>query len=334
MSSYRRGRRRSGFAGKFIVIAIVVALVLGIIFFFGKQISFGIFNIFNMGNDKGKNTQMTQNQDDNKDKLSEEEKQELARKEEEERLRKEEEEKIKYKAGTSHNNEATAWAYSTKDVNQWILKPSTYTGEDKLVFLTFDDGPSEIYTSTVLDILKNYGVHGTFFIVGRAADGDHAKPLLERQMAEGHGVGLHSYTHDYSILYPHRVASVNNIVSEVEKNLNSIRKSLGEEFNTPVLRYPGGHMSWKSMAAADEALAQGGIYNIDWNVLTGDAEAKGSRRDIQGALENIKEDMAIYGGEPKVVVVLMHDIKAKSVEALPSIIEYYQSLGYKFCILS
>ncbi len=44
--------------------------------------------------------------------------------------------------------------------------------------------------------------------------------------------------------------------------------------------------------------------------------------------------MAIYGGEPKVVVVLMHDIKAKSVEALPSIIEYYQSLGYKFCILS
>gem|GEM_PF-4234079 len=83
---------------------------------------------------------MTQNQDDNKDKLSEEEKQELARKEEEERLRKEEEEKIKYKAGTSHNNEATAWAYSTKDVNQWILKPSTYTGEDKLVFLTFDDG--------------------------------------------------------------------------------------------------------------------------------------------------------------------------------------------------
>ena len=69
-------------------------------------------------------------------------------------------------------------------------------------------------------------------------------------------------------------------------------------------------------------------------MLTGDAEAKGSRRDIQGALENIKEDMAIYGGEPKVVVVLMHDIKAKSVEALPSIIEYYQSLGYKFCILS
>ena len=321
MSSYRRGRRGSIY--KVIVIAIIIALIVGIVFFFRKQISFGIFNIFNIGNNSGKNTQVTQDVKDGekKDELSEEEKQELAKKEEEERLRKEEEEKIKYKPGTSHNNEATAWAYSTKDVNQWILKPSTYTGEDKLVFLTFDDGPSEIHTATVLDILKNYGVHATFFIIGRAADGEHAKPLLQRQIAEGHAVGLHTYSHEYSFLYPHRVANVNNILLEVDKNLKSIRKSLGEEFNTPILR-------------ADEALAQRNIYNIDWNVLTGDAEAKGSRRDIQGALENVKEDMAMYGGSPKVVVLLMHDIKAKSVDALPSIIEYYQSLGYKFCILS
>ena len=334
MSSYRRGRKGSIYNVS--VIAIIIALIVGIVFFFRKQISFGIFNIFNMGNNSGKNTQVTQDVKDSekKDELSEEEKQELAKKEEEERLRKEEEEKIKYKPGTSHNNEATAWAYSTKDVNQWILKPSTYTGEDKLVFLTFDDGPSEIHTATVLDILKNYGVHATFFIIGRAADGEHAKPLLQRQIAEGHAVGLHTYSHEYSFLYPHRVANVNNILLEVDKNLKSIRKSLGEEFNTPILRYPGGHMSWKQMGPADEALAQRNIYNIDWNVLTGDAEAKGSRRDIQGALENVKEDMAMYGGSPKVVVLLMHDIKAKSVDALPSIIEYYQSLGYKFCILS
>ena len=74
-----------------------------------------------MGNNSGKNTQVTQDVKDGekKDELSEEEKQELAKKEEEERLRKEEEEKIKYKPGTSHNNEATAWAYSTKDGAAW-----------------------------------------------------------------------------------------------------------------------------------------------------------------------------------------------------------------------
>ncbi|MGP1568329.1 MAG: polysaccharide deacetylase family protein [Peptoanaerobacter stomatis] len=238
------------------------------------------------------------------------------------------------KPGTSHNYEAEAWAYSCKDVNNWILNPSTYTGTDKLVFLTFDDGPSSSLTPIVLDTLKNYGVHGTFFIVGRSADQDYAKPLLEREMKEGHAVGLHSYTHEYSNLYPNRVGSVENVLAEIDQNMKAIRKSLGEDFKTTIFRYPGGHMSWKGLTPVDEALAQQNIYNIDWNVLTGDAEAKGSRRDLQGALDNIKEDMAMYGGSPKVVVVLMHDIKQKSVDALPQIIEYYNSLGYKFGILS
>lgn len=238
-----------------------------------------------------------------------------------------------HKKGTSHNYEATAWAYKCKDVSNWINNPSSYTGEDKLVFLTFDDGPSEIYTNTVLDILKNYGVHATFFIVGSAADKDHAKPILEREMKEGHAIGLHSYTHNYSHLYPNRVGNTTNILEEVEKNRLAIAKSLGEDFYTTIFRYPGGHMSWKNLNQADEALVKKGIHNIDWNVLTGDAEAAGSRRDLQGALANIKEDMTMRGN-PKVVVVLMHDMKAKSVNELPQIIEYFSSLGYKFGILT
>lgn len=238
-----------------------------------------------------------------------------------------------YKKGTSHNNEASEWAYSIVDVDKWMKDPSTYKGKDKLVFLTFDDGPSELHSNAIMDAMKNYGVHGTFFIIGRSADQPYAKAILQREMAEGHSVGLHSYSHEYSFLYPHRVANVNNIVSEVDQNIAAIRKSLGADYTPTVLRFPGGHMSWKGMDEIDSVLDKRNIHNIDWNVLTGDAEARGSRRDLQGALQNIKEDMAMYGN-PKVVVILMHDIKQKSADALPSIIEYYQSMGYKFGILN
>ena len=91
-------------------------------------------------------------------------------------------------------------------------------------------------------------------------------------MAEGHSVGLHSYTHEYSFLYPKRYANMNNIISEVDQNIAAIKKSLGDEYTPTTLRYPG-------------------------------------------------------------VVLLMNDIKKKSVDALPSIIEYYPSMGYKFGIL-
>lgn len=238
-----------------------------------------------------------------------------------------------HKKGTSHNHEAISWAYSCKDVNKWILDPSSYSGQDKLVFLTFDDGPSDVYTNRVLDTLKSYGVHATFFIVGRSAEQPYAKDILLREMQEGHAVGLHSYSHEYSFLYPKRVANVDNIMKEIDQNLAPIKKVFGEDFETTIFRYPGGHMSWKGLAPADEALAKRNIYNIDWNALTGDAESKNSPRYAQSALKNLQDDMQMYGN-PKVIVVLMHDIHAKSVDALPSIIEYYQGLGYKFGILT
>ncbi|MBF1051685.1 MAG: polysaccharide deacetylase family protein [Peptostreptococcaceae bacterium] len=311
MSRYNyRGRRRVQ-RRRIILAIIIVLLLVGICSAIGSK----IISKVNVG-----------------ESVAKENKVEVQQKEEEQVKEEPKIDPKAYKKGTSHNNEATAWAYSTKDVRQWIQKPSSYTGTDKVVFLTFDDGPSEVYTNTVLDTLKNYGVHASFFIVGRAADKEHAKEILQREMAEGHSVGLHSYTHEYSFLYPKRYANMNNIISEVDQNIAAIKKSLGDEYTPTTLRYPGGHMSWKGLAEVDAVLEKRGIQNIDWNMLSGDAEAKGSKRDLQPALDIIKEDMQMYGN-PKVVVLLMHDIKKKSVDALPSIIEYYQSMGYKFGIL-
>lgn len=240
--------------------------------------------------------------------------------------------KSDYMPGTTHNYEADAWAYPTKDVNGWTMNPSSYTGEEKVVFLTFDDGPDLSHTPNVLDILKNYGVHATFFLVGKNADSEDALPIIKRQISEGNAIGLHSYSHDYSFLYPGRVANSDNIMKEIYQSEEVIRKAIGNEYKATLFRYPGGHMSWKNVSSSDEVLASNNIYSIDWNALTGDAVGKNDPMYSQDALTNIKTSMQIYGN-PKIVVVLMHDIKSKSTDALPQIIEYFSDLGYKFGIL-
>lgn len=313
--------RRGGKSPVFKIIIIFIILVLiGLFAFIGNKFIFSSED----KKDISKNSEITNQETKEK---------EETKPVEEEKPKEPEIDPTSHKKGTSHNHEAEAWSYSTKDVRQWITTPSTYTGEDKLVFLTFDDGPSEVYTNTVLDTLKSYGVHATFFIVGRSAVLPGAEEILKREMAEGHAVGLHSFSHDYKFLYPNRIANVENIISEIDQNLAPLKKVFGEDFETTVFRYPGGHMSWKQMAPADEALEKRNIQNIDWNALTGDAESPNSPRYAQSALKNLQDDMAMYGN-PKVVVVLMHDIHAKSVDELPQIIEYYQGLGYKFGILS
>lgn len=313
------GRRGKSPIFKIILIAVIVAIA-GLLVIIGGKF------IFSSENTKDKSKEIEIKKEETKP-VDE------TKPVEEEKPKEPEIDPTSHKKGTSHNHEAEAWAYSTKDVRQWITTPSTYTGEDKLVFLTFDDGPSEVYTNRVLDTLKSYGVHATFFIVGRSAVLPGAEEILKREMAEGHAVGLHSFSHDYKFLYPSRVANVQNIMTEIDQNLAPLKKVFGEDFETTIFRYPGGHMSWKQMAPADEALEKRNIQNIDWNALTGDAESPNSPRYAQSALKNLQDDMVMYGN-PKVVVVLMHDIHAKSVDELPQIIEYYQGLGYKFGILN
>lgn len=231
-----------------------------------------------------------------------------------------------------HSQPVKGGAYDARTIRAYITGAKKYTGKDKLVFLTFDDGPSSDYTATVLNTLKKYGVKATFFIVGRNANQKSAGPLLRREVAEGHAIALHSYSHNYKYLYPKRRANADHVIREVDKNLAAIRKHLGKNFTTAVFRYPGGHMSWKSMGGADKALANRGITYIDWNVISGDAVSKKDPKYRQSALQSIKNDMKAHG-YPRVVVVLMHDIKRKSVVELPAIIEYYRDAGYKFGIL-
>ncbi|MDF1489329.1 polysaccharide deacetylase family protein [Tessaracoccus caeni] len=232
--------------------------------------------------------------------------------------------------GTNHNYAAEAYAYPAKLVQKWLRGKKE--ADEKVVFLTFDDGPNHSITPEILDILAEEKVPATFFLVG--SEIEDAPNMLERQIAEGHAIALHSYTHDYSKLYPGRYADAARVAKEFDDTLAEVRAVLGEDFSTGAWRYPGGHMSWKSMEGADKALKKRGASWIDWNCMTGDAEPASRRPTTVSGMLSMATDP--IDDDVKVAVVLAHDSIGKdlTVKSLRKIIKAYKEAGYTFGVIS
>ena len=248
----------------------------------------------------------------------------------EEQKRKEEEEKKKYTVGTSH--EGKKYTYDANIVAEKLSKYDYSNNGEKIVFLTFDDGPSTTNTPKVLDIHKKEGVKATFFITGQNVEygGEKARDLIKQEFNEGHAIANHSYTHDVKKLYPNRVLDIDAFKADFEKNDKMLKDILGKYFSTRVIRCPGGYMSWKGMEPLDKYLSENNMVSIDWTSLNADAEGK---------RKNAKEltEYAIKTSEGKeMVVLLMHDTygKEETVKALPGIIKYFKDNGYEFKTLS
>ena len=232
--------------------------------------------------------------------------------------------------GANHIGSASAYTYPAQLVQQWLegeVKPT-----EKIVFLTFDDGPNPKTTPIILEALKDAGVHATFYVIGSHLD-EHPD-LLRREVAEGHAINLHSWSHNYKSLYPGRVANAEVIESEYLRTIEAARAILGEEFNTEGWRYPGGHMSWKKLEGADAALASHGVHWVDWNADTRDSAPKKER-------PTTVEQVVGHATAPirsgfHVAVILGHDTPAKALTAqsVPAIIKAYQDAGYAFGIIS
>lgn len=240
---------------------------------------------------------------------------------------------------SNHYKKAEEYAYETKEITRYI-RPTTnsthidYQNGKKICFLTFDDGPNRDTTPKILDILKAKGVHGTFFAPGKNVTED-TKDILLRQLEEGHGIAMHSYTHDYDILYPNRNADTHAIINEARESIKAFQQVLGDDFYPGVWRYPGGHMSWNNLEEADKQLEEMNVEWIDWNCLTGDAEPKNRRPQTKEQMLEFTFDSLKYFYEQEIVVVLMHDAQGKdlTVEALPEIIDQFKDKGYEFGIL-
>ena len=209
-----------------------------------------------------------------------------------------------------------------KDGSEIEVNPDTQEILDenqKIAYLTFDDGPSPEVTPQILDILKEYDIKATFFIIGSQAEKN--PDLILQIKNEGHVIANHSYGHDYKYLY----SNTNNFLSDIKKTEEILKSILADDFDSSLIRFPGGSHG-DSKAAARRAAKANGYKYVDWNVVNGDAEgmyipAPKLLNRVQQTLKNQKE-----------AIVLMHDGKTKqtSADALPDIIDYLKSQDYIF----
>lgn len=195
----------------------------------------------------------------------------------------------------------------------------------KTVYLTFDDGPSE-NTQPVLDILDAYGIKATFFVTGLHPD---YFPMIAECYQRGHTIGMHTYTHDYAQVY----ASVGAYWDDLDRIADVVRDQIG--YVPCFIRFPGGSSNTISadytvgiMSTLAQEVVDAGYQYYDWDASCGD----GADHTADELVEATKAD-AGYGYQS--IVFLMHDASAKetTVEALPRIIEYFQSEGYEFAPL-
>lgn len=190
-----------------------------------------------------------------------------------------------------------------------------YDGYRK-VYLTFDDGPST-NTEAILDILKEYNVKATFFVIYK--EGRDNEALYRRIVDEGHTLGMHSCNHVYSKVY----GSEESFIEDTEELRNFLYMVTGVE--SQFYRFPGGSsnkVSQIDMKTFAGILQDEGIIYYDWNISSQDASSPILSKSR--IVYNVTSELA----KNRESVVLFHDTASKvtTVEALPEIIEYIQGM--------
>ncbi|MEG0527890.1 MAG: polysaccharide deacetylase family protein [Longicatena sp.] len=204
---------------------------------------------------------------------------------------------------------------------------TTVSGEqEKVVYLTFDDGPSQ-NTQAILDVLDTYKVKATFFVTGENIS---YQDLIFQEFNKGHAIGIHTYSHNYKEIY----ASEEAYLKDMEKVNALIEKQIGHKVN--IFRFPGGASNTISrkycngiMKSLSDTLLKKGYQYYDWNASNGDGNSSlDSATLISTAIKEI--------GELDEVMLLMHDGAGNSatVKALPAIIEHLVKKGYTFKVIN
>lgn len=189
------------------------------------------------------------------------------------------------------------------------------TVPEKVVYLTFDDGPSK-YTEQFLDVLKEHEVKATFFMQGSNLKKQHLQESVRRAIQEGHYIGGHSMTHDYKKLYTNQ-----QFVPEMIETLDLIHEITG--VNHHLVRPPYGSAPGLKNEQMRKQLADAQIKIWDWTIDSNDWNLAGKPAQI---VQNIKQ-----GITSNREIVLMHE-KAQTLAALPGIVKVFKDLGYEFAV--
>ncbi len=189
----------------------------------------------------------------------------------------------------------------------------------KIVYLTFDDGPSS-HTARLLEILDKYNVKVTFFVNGKNSKYFYN---VGKAYKKGHSIGNHTYSHNYSKIY----SSVDAFYSDLNRNGELIYQQTG--VYTRLIRFPGGSSNTVSkkycqgiMSVLASSVTSNGYKYFDWNVSGVDTGNTNSETVYKNVINGIKKR--------NVSVVLQHDSKGFSVDAVEKIILWGLINGYTF----
>ena len=194
--------------------------------------------------------------------------------------------------------------------NQENGNPGGNNGNQKVVALTFDDGPSST-TDQVLDVLQQYNVKATFFLIGQNVN-SNTMATMQRQVSMGCELASHSYTHE-DMAY----MSANDVRNQINWTSSAINNTVGVE--PKFFRPPYISVSNTMYQNIDVPFIQGTMHN-DWEAGTSSSQI------VNSVLSGTKD------GD----IILLHDFQgnSKTVQALPQIIEGLQNQGYTFVTVS
>lgn len=210
------------------------------------------------------------------------------------------------------------------DRSEFAVQPGRKVGtteqsDEKVVYLTLDDGPSK-NTQAVLDILDKYNAKATFFVTGAMPE---YKDMIKKAYDKGHTIGMHTYSHDYAKVY----ASVDAYFQDLDQIGQLVKEEIG--YVPCFIRFPGGSSNTISasytkgiMTTLTQKVQARGYQYYDWNGSSGDGAVRTTEQLVDQATSFHDNN----------IILLSHDSETKdtTVEALPKIIEYYQSQGYVF----
>ena len=223
---------------------------------------------------------------------------------------------LTYSVLDTHNNSSDI----TRTIKV-IPKPVNYNspGKGGVIYLTFDDGPLQGTTNIILDILKEEGVKATFFVTKNGPDN-----LIKREFDEGHAVALHTWSHDYQTVY----SSVDGYFNDLGKIADRVKRITGVD--SKIIRFPGGSSNTVSrkyspgiMSKLSKEVENRGYVYFDWNISSGDA---GQTTAASGVYNNVIKNLS----HSRANIVLMHDIKTYTRDAVRNIIKYGKENGYTF----
>ena len=196
----------------------------------------------------------------------------------------------------------------------------------KRVALTYDDGPHNVYTKSIVDELSKYGAHATFFVVGNRVDGTdyNGKAGLQYAIDAGNEIGIHGYTHKKY----YDSCSDADYEAELSKTLNAIRE-ISPDTPVSLMRPVGGRISNARTEASEYAIIMWDVDSEDWKYkYTSTEDAAKKEENLAVIVGNIMSN--VTDGS----IILMHDIYASTCDATAIILERLYAEGYEVVTVS